>query len=470
MKKFSIFMAIAILFLSTFKYHLGKIPLVNMYANHYVFQYFDKKYYQDKLNLRKTSDPLVAKVLILFGEDVNPEPSQRGRRDSSPLGAHIKAYNDCPLFRTNRDIEEISECEENNLEIIRILLDNGADFKNAQFQTRHVPILKLLLEFGANMEEKNYEGATALFYQTKNMYKHSNYHRKDLDKSAFEFLISQGANIHTKNKKKQTLMHVSKHSEIIESLVDKGLDINAKDKFGNTPIFYRAKDLTKPKPLKILVENRAVIDIKNHKNQTPLEYILQSKRYPNKINKNALYLLKKGAHVNDEIYVNALHIKKPKKLPDESWTEKMLIEYADINKNDEFGIPAVTHKMGLYKFSLDFDIWKSMEYLVNFDFATKVITSYDKNISKAQNSLGNTPLHYVVRYSVELTDYFIGQGVDVNSLNNKGQTALFFADNVAIAEKLIDKGADIYIKDHKGKNALDYIQNPKLLNYLIVRL
>lgn len=470
MKKFIVFVVVVVLVLSTFKYHLGQIPVVDAYANHYFFQYFDKRYYGPKLDLAKTSSPLVAKVLILSGAEVNQDPSStRFRRDASPLSAQIKEYSDCTLHLPEHQKDKIKECQENHLEIIEILLDNGADRNDALFQTRHVPVLTLLLKYGADIEERNQQGVTPLFYQTKNMQRYNSHNRSGIDSRAFEFLITQGADIHAKDKNGQTLLHVSRYGEIITPLINRGLDVNARDKYGNTPIFYRAADLNEPRALKTLVENGADIHIKNNEGKTALEHILQSKRYPNTLNKNAAYLLKKGAEINDEIYANALHITKPQKLPDATWTQKMLAMYADINRYDEYGIHAVTHKMELYKVSLDFDIVRSMEYLVNYEFIKKVIASYDKDIRKVHNRLGDTPLHYVVRYSDELTDYFIKEGVDVNSLNNQGQPPLFFAENLTTATKLIDHGADIYIKDKENKSALDYIKNPELLNFLMAK-
>lgn len=159
MKKFSIVAIIVIVFLSTFNYHLGKIPAVNMYANHYIFHYFD-----ETLDLEKTSSPLASRTLILLGAKVNHNPSSQNRRKySSPLWAHIEAYNKCSTSIPEHEKDKRSVCEENHLEIIGILLDKGADSKGALFQTKHVPILKLLLKFGADIEEKNREGMTPLF-------------------------------------------------------------------------------------------------------------------------------------------------------------------------------------------------------------------------------------------------------------------------------------------------------------------
>ncbi len=462
MKKSIIFVGVVILFLSTYKYHLGKIPVINMYTH----QYFNKY----KLSLAGTSTPLFAKALILFGAEINPISSSRRIRQSySPLFSQIKAYNDCFFHPYNRTKETLSKCIDNHLEIIDILLANGADVKGALFQSRYVPILKSLLRAGANIEERDSSGITPLFYHTKYMYKYNTQNRNDVDTDAFNFLISKGANIQVKDNQEQTLLHVAKYSEAISYLITKGLDINAKDKFGNTPIFYRAKELDELKPVKTLVENGADINIKNSKGQTPLEYILASKRYPNKINKNAAYLLKKGAKINDEIYVNSLHIKKPTKLADTLWQVKIMNMYKDINSNDDYNIYEAIYKMNLQDFPNNFDRWKTLEYVINLDFIQTIITSYNKDIKHVQNSLGNSPLHYVVRYSEKLTDYFIEQGVDVNTLNKKGQPPLFFCENIAIAKKLINQGADIHIKDNQQKSALDYVQNPELLNYLVAK-
>ena len=466
MKKSIIFLSVVMLFLSTFKYHLGQIPIVNMYAHHYVYQHFDEQ----KFDLAYTSSPHLAQVLILFGAEINPSVStQRFKRSRSPLSSQIEAYNNCFFHPNNRDTETLLECKNNHLEIIEILLANGADTQSALFKTRHVPILKSLLNAGADIEEKDSNSITPLFYQTNYMHKYNSHDRNDLDMGAFNFLISQGADIHVKNKQDQTLLHVAKYPQTISSLINHGLDINAKDKFGKTPIFYRAADYNQPKPLKTLVERGADLNIKSNKGETLLESILQSKHYPNSLNQNAEYLFKKSAAINDEIYVNALNIKKPTKLPDTSWQEKMMGMYKAVNPNDEYNIHEAIYKMNFRDFPNDFDRWKTMKYLVNLDFIQKVITSYDKNISHVQNRLGYSPLHYVVRYSNKLTDYFIEQGVDVNTLNKKGQPALFFCENITIAKKLIAQGADIYLKDNEQKSALDYIQNPELLSYLMTK-
>ncbi len=458
MKKGILFTIVIIaLLLSTFKYHLGKIPAVNAYI------YYNISPHLKKLDLTSTSSPLVARVLIFFGAELNPSPTcKKYTKPSSPLMAQISAYNDCFRYFDVYEKSKNFKCQSDHLKIIEILLDNNADIKGALFESDHISVLELLLKYGADIEEKKHNGITPLFYRTKFMHKDAIF-----DYSTFKFLVSKGADIHVQDNQKQTLLHVAKNSEVIEFLLKNGLDVNAQDKFGNTPIFYASENQRELKPLMTLVENGANVNIKNNEGATALEYTLKNNYRPNRDNTRGTYLLENGAIINDEIYVNSLFIDKPKKLPSEELQKELLLAYSNINKNGEYDIATTMSKMDLTNFPYDVDRWKTMEYLLNLDFAKKVIATYDKDISKIHNRSQNTPLHYVVRYSTDLTDYFIKRGADVNSLNNQGQTPLFFAESIDIAKKLINHGADIYIKDKEGKSALDYIKNPELLNYLL---
>ena len=57
-----------------------------------------------------------------------------------------------------------------------------------------------------------------------------------------KLLIANGANVHIKTKNNKSLLHIAiqkKYSlEAIELLIRSGIDINAKDKYGNTPLHY----------------------------------------------------------------------------------------------------------------------------------------------------------------------------------------------------------------------------------------
>ena len=58
-------------------------------------------------------------------------------------------------------------------------------------------------------------------------------------------LIEKGADVNAKNKYEQTTLHYAAregHTEIVEFLIEKGADVNAKDKYGWTPLRLAAEN------------------------------------------------------------------------------------------------------------------------------------------------------------------------------------------------------------------------------------
>lgn len=480
MKKFFIwFTVIMVLLLSTFKYHLGQIPIVNMYTHEYFFKYFDGKYQ----GVKYTSSPLLARTLIFFGAEVNGKTQSCQEIEASPFAFHIEAYNRCDEFSKNlpryheydEDRKEARLCKHNHLKIMKILLEHDTNTKGLLHLANRQEISKSLLEHGVNIEEK-YRDVTPLFWHTKYTFTPNSYHSSSNIKnsSIAELLLSNSADIYTTNNEEKTLLHVSTAEKLTKILINKGLDIEAKDKFGNTPIFYRAKRTNEIRPLKLLVENGANVNVKNSKGETPLEFGLKtSSHYANDFHQNAEYLVKQGATINDEIYVNALFIKKAKNLDlllKNNKTVELLEAYKKINFQDEYTLHETVAKMDDKLFpKAGRDKWIDMSYVINMNFIKNLIASYPKKISTIKNRAGNTPLHYVVRHSLELTRYFIKEDVDINAKNNNEQTALFFADSLPIAQLLLLKGADVSIQDKYNKSAIDYIKNPKVLEFLIAQ-
>ena len=95
-------------------------------------------------------------------------------------------------------------------------------------------MLACLLEFGADINTKSWDGYTALIKASING-----------NIALIEFLIQNGADINTKTKHGFTALHyaarVGKNS-VVKLLVTEGAGVNVRDKIGTTPLMYLSRN------------------------------------------------------------------------------------------------------------------------------------------------------------------------------------------------------------------------------------
>ncbi|MCZ9888116.1 ankyrin repeat domain-containing protein [Brachyspira hyodysenteriae] len=174
-------------------------------------------------------------------------------------------------------------------EIAKLLIEKGADLNKKEKESSATPLIlsiiyecyeiaELLIEKGANVNIKDNSGFTALIHaiqrektdlskmlikrksdvNTKVSFKTDGLYLKDftpltfnVDKEVAELLIKAGANVNTRLSIKDdsrniqlenitTLMWVifDYNTELAELLIEAGADLNAKDKDGNTALYY----------------------------------------------------------------------------------------------------------------------------------------------------------------------------------------------------------------------------------------
>ena len=138
-----------------------------------------------------------------------------------------------------------------------------------------LPVIGTLLDHGAALEGKDTDGETALLLAAS---------FNNIE--ACEFLLSKGADINTTNKRKQTVLHkaafnslgnIASRNEktnaapLVKLLIDKGLDVNAQDGSGCTPLYYAATGYGKALDvLDLLVHAGAGINSADKRGNTPL--------------------------------------------------------------------------------------------------------------------------------------------------------------------------------------------------------
>ena len=104
--------------------------------------------------------------------------------------------------------------------------------------------------------------------------------------------------------------------------------------------------------------------------------------------------------------------------------------------------------------------------LVTFTNVATASTVSAASSSSVVLNYGNSPLcNAILRGDMATVKKFIEYGTDVNEMSN-GLTPLMFAaryNKLEILKYLIEKGADKQIKDERGNTALKYAENSKSL-------
>ncbi|EAY15979.1 ankyrin repeat protein, putative [Trichomonas vaginalis G3] len=318
----------------------------------------------------------------------------------------------------------------NNLEALLVYFDQTNDVNTCFLYSARFNILSLLkyfLSHGANINEKNENGETALHIAALNN-----------SKETAELLISHGANINEKDNSKRTpLFDAAENNskETAELLISHGANINEKDKYGQTALHYAARFNSK-ETAELLISHGAVINEKDKDGETTLRY---AARFNSK--EIAELLISHGANINEKDIIGntVLHIAAKIKNSKEI-AELLILHGANINEKDNDGKTAL-------HIAARFNRKETAELLI----------SHGANINEKDNN-GETALHYAaVSNSKETAEFFISHGANINEKDNNGNTALHIAtknNRKETAQLLISLGANINEKDIYGETAL----------------
>lgn len=242
--------------------------------------------------------------------------------------------------------------EENNVEEVKLLLDNGVniDIRDSEDYTPlHIAVARVktdmvifLLENGANINAKNGYGHTPLHLASQHYQSGSEYlnlDRIELFKTV-NLLILKGADVNAKNAHTgktpiyEAILHRNK--DIVKILLDNGAIIIAKDDLGNTPLHEAAMN-TNEELTKLLLTLGADINAQNHSHGTPLHLAL--KDYETTINNLDVIklLVKAGANVNVKNNKGRTPLFLASMLACKEGIEILLANRADKSIKDNFG-------------------------------------------------------------------------------------------------------------------------------------
>ena len=127
--------------------------------------------------------------------------------------------------------------------------------------------IKNLIQAGADVNGKNKDGYSPLEFAL---------YQERPDRA--RILIENGAKLTTAKQKElagEVLLKAAKNNDIdvVRSLIAQGVDVNTKDKYGQTPLHHAVYHSAPNEELiKLLIENKADVNAKDNDDNTPLHY------------------------------------------------------------------------------------------------------------------------------------------------------------------------------------------------------
>lgn len=310
----------------------------------------------------------------------------------------------------------------NKTDCVTFLLSIGIDTEKRNHKERtallcaadkgNAATLSLLLNINANKDAVDDEGNNSLHL----VLAHPNFEKEKLE--CLELLLAKNLDINSKNKKGETILHLAVQNNLtscIKLILEKGALLEARDKKGKTALYYAFKEQMRDSQqsydlVKLLLDQGAVIDPFYEQESTYLHQAIKQRNY------KIIYSLIQEHHLN----VNA------------------------VNKDGDTPLH------------------------IAVQFAGKL--EMDRLLSKGakidiKNKKGNTVLHlaaiksYDEYYEIQinLLSTLLEHHLDINVQNLAGETPLHHAVSFGIYEnvvRLLSHKANIAICDSKGKNVI----------------
>lgn len=394
-----------------------------------------------------------------------------------------------------------------NVEIIELLLESGADVKTVAIDGKSLlhlvafnsklSVVHYVLGLGFDINDRDKNDWTPLHYAAK----------FNPNVEVLKFFIGLGANIKAVSTDGLTLLHVvatNSSVSVVNYILSFDFDINGIDVLGWTPLQYAVRYNQNTDAIKLLLEVGADAEVvspegwnlvhlaavnnifvtdyvlslgldinsKDAEGLSPLQYAV---RYGDNIRIVKL-LVDSGADVKVLTSKGAslLHLAV---LNNIFMTAYVLSLGFDVNSTDEVGWTPLhtaavnTKNGGMINLLIDSGAHvkalaadgKSLLHLVAFNSEKSVvetILSLGLDIN-GLDEYGSTPLQYAVRYNenIEVIKLLIASGGDIKAVTPEGGTLLHFAvlnSKIAVAQYILTLGLDINSMEKNGCTPLHY--------------
>ncbi|KAJ3641462.1 hypothetical protein Zmor_027969 [Zophobas morio] len=359
-----------------------------------------------------------------------------------------------------KETKNASKSLENYKCIVSFLSCSGFDI-NAPDQHKKIPlaracetgdyeITKILLECGASVNVLDIDNMNMLHYVSK---------LQKRNPDILKLFVEIGIEVNAQDKNGVTPLQLACGHGIYENakmLLECSASINIVDKDNNNSLHYASQSRQgNPNITKLLIEKDIDVNLQNNNGMTALQVSCQSGNY-----ENSLMLLECDALMNirDNEDNNALH-HASKLWEDNRDLLKLLIKKSiHIDAQNKYGETV-----------LQFACLKGDQEIV------EMALEHNASVNISNEGLSNA-LHYASRSwwnNRDVIKLLIKKGIDVNAQNENGTTALQLAcgnGDLEITKMLFEFGACINIVDKQNHTALNYASNLSTDNRNIIKL
>ncbi len=294
----------------------------------------------------------------------------------------------------------------------------------------YIEIAKLLIDVGANVNDTDDKGITALMRAVK---------WNSL--AMVKLLIESSANVNVKDiKGNSVLMLAVKNNNLktVELLIDAGANVNDTNKSGLS-VLMTAAQLSSPDIVKLLIKNKADVNFKAH-NETILHNVIRRDAFsdtPLIID----MLVENGADIEARKYGGETPLMSACFEGNIGVAEHLIKKGARIDSRDDKGVTV-------------------LGYALRFIETAKLIVEHGADVN-AKNNIGRTALMSATTSGKEeIVKLLLDNGADVNVVDRNGNTALeghYYTISPEIQKLLVGKGA-LYAKKYIGIDIVEPVE------------
>ncbi|HUV64343.1 MAG TPA: ankyrin repeat domain-containing protein [Sedimentisphaerales bacterium] len=275
-------------------------------------------------------------------------------------------------------------------------------------------------------------------------------------KKIVELLLQKGGDI--------TNLHIATYMGDLsraEAFIKEGVDINARDGHGCAPLHYAVRERQK-QVMELLVARGADLDVKNWEGKTPFTVAVE------RGHKDVAELLaNKGANVSSADNEGSTPLHRAVQDDQRDMVTFLIDKGTDVNAKDGEG-------QSVLDIALNQNRKETVELLLAEDALPSSIHVAAKmgDIALVKSFLGKganinekgknglSPLHTAVwGKNKVVVEFFLAEGADVNAKDQWGYTPLYYAiwnEDANIVELIVDKGADVNILPNGDGTPLEY--------------